>query len=130
MTYFDPNWYENYQKKQSERHENAVASVKELAARLKPFGVTKLVATYDGYGDSGDFEDVSLEPDTLNLEDVLGAANTSRQSVIDALWPLLPGGFEINEGSYGELVLDVETGKIHRTHNKRIETVETTEDEL
>ncbi len=124
-------WYEKYRKNQEERERKAIAQIRELAEKLKPFNVTKMVATYDGSGDSGDFEDISLEgTDTTDLEDVLGRIGMDRDSLADMLWPLLPSGWEINEGSYGELTLDVATGKMHRVHNQRIEDVDTTEDEV
>lgn len=130
MTQFDKGWYEKYMKQRENAENNAADSLRELATRLKPFGVKTLTANYNGYGDSGDFESIDVTPENLNLPDILGAINTTEDSLKDLLWPLLPGGWEINEGSYGEIVLDIDTGKIRRTHNERIQEINTTEDEL
>lgn len=124
------DWYKRYEAQQKIAHESATARLRDLAPRLAKFGVEKLVAAYDGSGDSGDFEDISLEPESLKLDDVLLAVGISRDALADMLWPLLPCGWEINEGSYGELTLDAKTGKIHRVHNERIEEINTTEEEF
>lgn len=132
------DWYEKYRKQQEEYQKNAIEYLREFAARLKPFKIKKLYAQYNGSGDSGDFEELGIEFEDdadagtagNTLEHVLRALNMDEDSLKDKLWPLLPAGWEINEGSYGELTLDVATGQIRRVHNERIEEINTTEDEL
>ena len=43
----------------------------------------------------------------------------------DIAYDYLPCGWEINEGSYGELVIHVEDGVIEHEHNTRVESIET-----
>jgi hypothetical protein len=38
----------------------------------------------------------------------------------DAVFQLLPGGWEINDGSYGVVTVDVASGKITVDHNERV----------
>lgn len=43
----------------------------------------------------------------------------------DAMFQLIPGGWEINDGSFGEIDVDVATGDIDVTHNARYTDVNT-----
>ena len=43
----------------------------------------------------------------------------------DAMFQLIPGGWEINDGSFGEIDVDVATGAIEVTHNERYTDVNT-----
>jgi hypothetical protein len=124
------HWHENYKKKEQEKREAGISGLRNLAPQLKELGVTEVHAEYNGSGDSGDFEAVYATPNDNDIEQVLNPLGLTLDGFKDMLWPLLPAGWEINEGSYGELVLDTATGKINRVHNERIEEVETTEDEL
>jgi hypothetical protein len=47
------------------------------------------------------------------------------EAFVDDLFSLLPGGWEINDGSYGDIVVDVATGKINIEHNERYTEVRT-----
>ncbi|NBT75131.1 hypothetical protein EBZ80_24230 [bacterium] len=47
----------------------------------------------------------------------------------DACFDLLPGGWEINEGSFGTIVVDVRRRKVRMEHNERIVEVATTNTE-
>lgn len=40
-------------------------------------------------------------------------------TLLDNAFDLLPGGWEINDGSYGTIVVDVPTGEITVDHNER-----------
>jgi len=44
-----------------------------------------------------------------------------------AMWHILPNGWEINEGSYGEIDIDLVDSKIHMVVNERISDVHTYE---
>lgn len=59
------------------------------------------------------FEDIVNQPDTL-------INNKTLSDFEDAMYELLPGGWEINDGSYGEITVDVGTGDIEVQHNERI----------
>jgi len=53
---------------------------------------------------------------------------TLQEALQDMAWEIIEahhGGWENNEGAYGELTFEVETDAIDYTHNTRIESVET-----
>jgi hypothetical protein len=130
--------------------------IKHCCNLLSAYGVKSITCEYDGYGDSGDFGNITLEilPQTEKINKA--AENTtlprkelydhagvpSRQSwdkfvderrleknpiitpamcdrLADHFFELLPGGWEINDGSYGEIHVDIATGAITVEHNER-----------
>jgi hypothetical protein len=80
----------------------------------------------EGYGDSGNVEDVVVTPDTIILtEDLRRRAEDFGWDFAYALCP----GFENNEGGYGELTWSLETDKIDVSHSNRYIETNTTEHE-
>lgn len=77
-----------------------------LRRRLSRRGVRTLTARFDGCGDSGQFEDMTTEPDGVELSDAL------RDELESFLFEQLPGGWEINEGSFGSFTVDVQAGTV------------------
>lgn len=79
-------------------------------------GVVRVEARYNGYGDSGNIEDVTLTPEAASLETDL------KVKLEDLLWGTaydLHPGFEINEGGDGEIDWDVTKDAMsieHREH--------------
>ena len=59
------------------------------------------------------------QPPPLILPAILEQFETS-------LWDLLPGGWEINEGSFGTIVVDVVTKTVRMEHNERITEINST----
>jgi hypothetical protein len=60
-------------------------------------------------------------------------SGTLTRAVTDAFETILGdvhGGWEINEGSIGKVILDVATGKVRIAHNERVESTEYSETEL
>jgi hypothetical protein len=98
----------------------------ELASQLKE--VTTISVTYDGSGDSGEIDAVTFV--SANGEEVRVEDEQLLHNIDNRAYELLPMGWEIDEGSYGELTIDVVNGSIHRVHNERILVVRTTEDDL
>ena len=97
-----------------------------LLTELRALGVTKIEVQYEGYGDSGNVEDVSVTPDTITLSEEM------RRRVEDFGWDFayaLSPGFENNEGGYGELTWALETDKIDVSHSNRYIEANTTEHE-
>lgn len=110
--------------------------------------VKTFTVTFDGSGDSGQIEDISLE-DNLLESNVAGASvnkgtiwtdegsvenidtNPTMREVIEELcYAILEGvcgGWEINEGSYGEFVFDVKKRKVRLDFNERVESVNSSE---
>ena len=114
-----------------------------LFAVLTPAGITRITVTFDGGGDSGQIEAVESYggDETASLPD--GEVTLSRYSyrsgkvehvalsvpeaIEDLCYALLGqehGGWENNEGGYGEFIFDVVGNTIALDMNIRIETSE------
>ncbi|EEW56505.1 conserved hypothetical protein [Ruegeria sp. TrichCH4B] len=106
--------------------EQRVETRAALLTELRALGVTSIEVQYEGYGDSGNVEDVVVSPDTINLTEDL------RRRVEDFGWDFayaLSPGFENNEGGYGELTWALEVDKIDVSHSNRYIETNTTEHE-
>ena len=106
--------------------EQRVETRAALLTELRGLGVTGLDVQYEGYGDSGNVEEVVVTPDTITLTEEL------RRRVEDFGWDFayaLSPGFENNEGGYGELTWVLETDKIDVSHSNRYIETNTTEHE-
>jgi hypothetical protein len=135
---------------------DGVELIKSCCPLLSAYGVKTVTFEYDGYGDSGDFNQSYLHvlPSVQQINEAGAlstvpkaelyerAANTTRvhwdkfqnertneknpvitnklcQRFFDAVFDLLPGGWEINEGSYGTITIDVASASITVEHNER-----------
>jgi hypothetical protein len=111
-----------------------------LFAALAAAGVTRVVVTFDGYGDSGQIENVEVQgaaalPDTSIIfmvplwqsEDAerreLPLATAIEELTYDCLSDH-HDGWENNEGAFGDLTFDVAAGTIALDFNYRVETFE------
>ena len=103
----------------------AKAVLLEECDKLAAAGVTLVAVHFDGSGDDGateavrcfdsedyDYDRKSVEHDASHLQDHFDA--------------LVPYGFEINAGGFGDVVLDVKKRKITVEYNERIEDCTTT----
>lgn len=135
---------------------SAQEQLKQLCPLLAAIGVTRVEATYDGSGDSGDFQDIAFcFTDTVAQHDghARDATTNGRRMYLDefrrmhttaenaimptpkleefveALWQLLPGGWEIDEGSYGDITIDTARAKLKLVHNERIVETNTSTEE-
>lgn len=102
-------------------------SVKETAKQIKEYckelykhGWKEIVVKYSGSGDSCDDFEAKIwnEEDEFAMTDVDSLPNELIKKVQDAIWDLLPPGFENNEGGTGEVKIDIETGKITVEHDQ------------
>jgi hypothetical protein len=132
------------------------ATLKQLCPLLDAIGVTRVEARYDGSGDSGDFDDIvfiftdrialqdmdarDIEPrgSRMYLDEFRRTHTTADPAIftaaqlttfVDTLWEFLPGGWEINEGSYGEITVDTRTTKVTLDHNERIVEINSSHEE-
>jgi len=106
--------------------EQRVETRAALLSELRALGVRSIEVQYEGYGDSGNVEDVVVTPDTIALTEVL------RLRVEDFGWDFayaLSPGFENNEGGYGELTWSLDADKIDVSHSNRYIETATTEHE-
>ena len=96
--------------------EQRVETRAALLTELRGLGVTGLDVQYEGYGDSGNVEEVVVTPDTITLTEEL------RRRVEDFGWDFayaLSPGFENNEGGYGTLTWDLRNDSITLNHADR-----------
>jgi hypothetical protein len=141
---FDHNTFmERYRAWETEAASFMPGNKDRLFAALAEGGVTRVVVTFDGQGDSGQIEDVTaFEGDTevalpkapveiITLHYGADAPNMEISPAADAVESLVyhllsstHGGWENNEGAYGEFVFDVEEGAIALEFNARFESSE------
>jgi len=120
-------------------HDFRAVNKARLFGVLSAAGITTVTVTFDGYGDSGQIESIearSAADETLELPsapmDVVrpissrGERETITVSVPEAIetfvYDLLEtahGGWEDNEGSYGDFIFDVTHGRIALSFNER-----------
>jgi hypothetical protein len=106
--------------------EQRVETRAALLTELRALGVRSIEVQYEGYGDSGNVEDVVVTPGAITLTEEM------RRRVEDFGWDFayaLSPGFENNEGGYGELTWALEADKIAVSHSNRYIETDTTEHE-
>lgn len=122
----------------------AMAVNKEtLFAAMRAAGITEIIVTFDGAGDSGQVEDIDARcggtavpmPDTeITLAQVswgISEISTSSMSLFEAVetlaYDLLSashGGWENCDGAFGEFHFDAEAGTILLDYNERFTSSE------
>lgn len=143
-------FYEN----QRARQASARSLRGKVMEALAGAGAKSVVIEFDGYGDSGEVGDPSVEPKEAKavldatipgtpheVSDWVGESGVGRvirttrdytvsEAISEICYALLEnhGGWEINEGSCGEFVIDPKADKINLTINRRVETYETDEE--
>ena len=109
-----------------------------LFALLAPAGITRIDVTFDGYGDSGQIEGVqayagdtpaalpearlTLRSAGFNDDEIHEQEMTVSEAVEALAYGALSqthGGWENNDGAYGEFVFDVAAGTIRLDYNER-----------
>jgi len=132
--------YRAYQARAAELHAGNKATV---LAVLRDAGISKVTVAFNGYGDSGQIEDIHVEAGGNKVELPDSAVEIARASwesdaperlskpLADAIESLCYAlleekhdGWENNEGAYGEFVFDVAADRIVLDFNYRIETSE------
>ena len=116
MTDPQMNFAETMAKWQAEREAANRAARSELLPQLRALGIAQVIAEYEGYGDSGNIEDVTVQPVGVELPDDLSLR------VGDFAWSVAyhqHPGFENNDGGYGTLTWDVTADSITLDHADR-----------
>ncbi|MAY76213.1 MAG: hypothetical protein CL802_01010 [Citromicrobium sp.] len=132
--------YRAYEERASALHPPNKAA---LFAALAATGITSVTVTFDGYGDSGQIEGFAAKagdsdaelPDTpvelagtsFGSDEIVRTTNPLPDAIEAFCYRVLEskhGGWENNEGAYGEFVLDVVAGTVEFDFNYRIETSE------
>ncbi|WP_417850270.1 DUF6878 family protein [Thalassoglobus sp.] len=115
-----------WQKKQREQELIAREKLRDACNQLADLGVDKVVISYDGYGDSGTVE----SPIAYCGEDSFDLSDELKEVLTDTADANLPCGWEINDGAFGELTLDVQARKLTREHNWRVTEYQTEEEDI
>src|SRR5438105_1427640 len=107
-------WLEDYEARRAQERERAQQTIRDACPALECLGIKTVTFVYDGEGDSGAVQEVNFDPvPTAGLPEGLEEVLTG------AACEFLPGGWEINEGSFGELRVDVAARTLQRDHNWR-----------
>lgn len=125
--------------------DESVAHIKKMCSLLEAGRIVEVFGEYDGSGDSGDMTVTFYrEQKPLELQGAVTPPSGQREALseqkcreyltsgekplmtkevfdgfMNDLWRMLPGGWEINDGSYGEVFVDVEDRTIKVDHNER-----------
>jgi len=139
------NYLDEYEKHRQEQTQTARDRLKEVCKVLEPLGITLIEVEYDGCGDSGAVEQITFyckdkefkgnlpktkfvslfggrgqEPSQVDIQETLDEVTCF----------LLPSGWEINDGSFGTLKINVNEKSVNLEHNSRYTEVDTTEEEI
>lgn len=109
-----------------------------MRAALAAAGITHVVVTFDGYGDSGQVESIEAKYDDLIVKlpaievawiaVVWGASSHEHvrlplreaiESVVYDCLAVTHQGWELSEGAFGEVTFDVAEGTITLDYNER-----------
>lgn len=93
------------------------AAETKAALPIKDFkkrGIEKIIIYYDGYGDSGDVNDILISPS--NDVEISKVEEGLLRDLAFQLLASRHGGWEINEGSNGSVTLDLQKGTIEHDH--------------
>ncbi len=135
---------ERYQSFEARAAELQPVNKAALFSALKACDIAKIIVRFDGYGDSGQIEEVTAfladdqecalpdEPVELQKfqfgEEAPLAVRTSLTEAIDAIaYAYLASthsGWENNEGAFGQFLFDVSAGTVTLDYNERYETSE------
>lgn len=116
------------------------ANKSAVFAALAGAGIATVIVSFDGYGDSGQIEsieardaanvDVPLPDQTISIVAIVwgqtepeSRSKTLTEAIEHLLYDALSethGGWELNEGAYGEFVFDVPAQEIRLDYNERM----------
>lgn len=136
-------WLIEAAKRRAEFAEEMAALKTRLFDTLASQGIVRVTVNFDGCGDSGQIEDITAfdENGQVELKGLVLPATDSQpdgnpeaeavepiEEAIESLaYDLLEsehGGWENNDGAYGEFTFDVATRKISLEHNERFTSSE------
>ncbi|MGH9455892.1 MAG: hypothetical protein ACRD2O_18210 [Terriglobia bacterium] len=111
-----------YEERKRREREQAKTSLLALTGQLRGAGVRKVCASFNGYGDEGTIEGVEF----LNADGDPVPRMRAEQfpKLEDSFCPLLPDGYENNEGCSGTVSFDVEEGRVVVDANWNVTTIE------
>lgn len=110
----------------AEEAARAAAFREKVLPALQKKRLRTIVGTYSGSGDSGgvDYWSGTNKYGKNVPQGEWGLDQEQRGALEDYVLSLLPGGWEINDGSDGEATINLETGKVTIQHSERITTTQ------
>lgn len=103
----------SWQKEQAVRQQEKLKSASLVARELKAINIESITFSYDGCGDSGAIENTYWQPDGIEISHEL---KKKIEALEELVYELLPSGWEINEGSAGDVSFDLINGEISINH--------------
>ncbi len=116
---------------------------KALFGILAEHGITAVIVNFDGYGDSGQIEDITVQSGDVAVElpaerieifrpawdspDIERQTHTVREAIEALSYDFLAQthcGWENNDGAYGDFTFDVAGGSITLDYNERYTATE------
>uniref|UniRef100_UPI0040476698 DUF6878 family protein n=1 Tax=Yoonia sp. TaxID=2212373 RepID=UPI0040476698 len=116
MTNPNTDFASTMEKWAAERDAENAETRSALLVQLRALGVTEVTAEYEGYGDSGNVEDINLQPSGSALPSEL--SNQLDEFAWAFAYQQHPG-FENNDGGYGTLTWDLTNDSIDLDHADR-----------
>jgi hypothetical protein len=105
------DWKE-YEAKHKTELQAASDKIKAAALALGKLGCVQIVAAFSGSGDEGWVNEVHYIADLKTMAELEEKDIPAEHKLGEnAFYPLLPAGFEINEGSSGTVTVDCKSGR-------------------
>ena len=101
---------------ESRRRENSARSQLGRLLAKRP-DIAHVRIEYDGYDDSGAFKTIEYVDNDGNE---VHANDLTNLLVSHVFYRILPNGWELNDGSFGKVEIDVTAGTCHVVHTKRV----------
>jgi hypothetical protein len=125
MTNNPTDWIAAYQAEHAERQAQLSTLKDALLKELASAGVVTVTVEYNGEGDSGQLESIFIEDGNEHRLEILDQEpwREPRIQIENFVWEVLGAchdGFEINDGGYGVLSIDVKARTIELDHNDRV----------
>jgi hypothetical protein len=127
------NWMVEHQRELSSSRDKGRSYLLGLIPLCKAAQIDRVVAHYDGSGDSGAFEQDGVTAFSGDEEKELATLAIKSDELLDACYNVLEythPGWEINEGSYGDVVLYVNESIVKIEHDARVTSTEHSETEV
>lgn len=115
------------QRREQRRAENTVERA-ALLDLVRAAGITEITASYDGWGDSGNVDDVEMQPAEKAAVATAEMKTRLQGFIWDIVYSLHPG-FENNEGGQGEFTWRIAEDEIDISHGDNYTEISYTEHE-
>ncbi len=135
------DWAQKYEEQRKRAGELLIVNKRTLFEVLAMAGITNVVVSFDGYGDSGQIETIEAQTDEISTElpderieflapvwestEIQRQAHTVREAIESVCYSCLKQahcGWENNDGAYGDFTFNVEERVITLDYNERYTT--------